>query len=235
MTVETANPYGPFIASGLDIMRAKTAEANGYADKLKVFGDTGALVHEIRDSEDLDSLPESIRQAVAEYRQFADEVNNRLLAAQAKTEAIIKEHDPRFDSSNTEDEETLKASHKAAADEVRNLMKTLQSLGAEIPEDMPELTKVKGSRVSTSTGTGTRRLRLSKITVDGQNVEDSKGNVTNGVLAKYLNDSFDDIDVEVSTLTNLTLEAAGTDDISTVAGDIEYDYRGHKIVVTPKR
>lgn len=198
----------------------------------------GKVVHEIRKDED---TPHAW---IKEYQQWLDK-------AQAAIEKKTKEVDERIKSELVSASEMSDEVYEAKKNEYAELKKGAANalkLAAALPgysedlfADLPALITLSGG--TSGAATGTKRPRLSHLTVDGNEVftvkksddgSESKSFTFTAAAAQISKDS--GTKVAPSDLSAAAFAAAGTDDLSTVTS-VEFNYsageKDYSIVAVP--
>jgi hypothetical protein len=220
--------FETFVTSAVDVLTEQINSANSVADRVINAENQNKLIHEVRETNE--DIPE-----IVEFREW---VNKAQLAIEKRTAAIdqlivergLVDTAPVDVPAETEN-------YKTVAAQVKAMLSTLKMLpgGEDAAKNLPELKSLPGVRKSSGTsggGTGTRRPRLSAITVDYQDgngpvdVFETKvdeqtkesHNVANlTVLSKVLSSKFK-TKIEVKGLQDELFAAAKTDDLSSLDG-----------------
>jgi hypothetical protein len=219
----------------IDVAKVTLAEqieqANATADRVINADNQNKLIHEVRETSD--------DEQIAKFRNWFDQANARIEAEIKKIDQYIV--DQGMVSTATVDVPTETENYKALATNIKAMQSTVKTLlgyddekfkALELPElkSLPGVRKSGGSS-SSGGGTGTRRPRLSAISVDygngdvadiyetkpGENGQPDRHSATLTLLGKTLSDKFK-TKVEVSSLQSELFAAANTDDLSTLEG-----------------
>jgi hypothetical protein len=207
----------------------RAAEADALFKKVQAADNLGSLVSEVRDTKETDD------ENILAFRNFKEDLLSKLNAAEDKIDAYITATYVKPD--DTVDVEKVKAEHKELVKITRTIRQLLEQLDSEnATVGLPDVKNVSGRAVSSASGTGTKRPRLSKIVVDGEEVfamkdekDGTKTQVTSfTVLAAWLSKRVSErfglkgFKVEPSVLSRMAFEEAKTDDLSTVNGPIVF-------------
>lgn len=223
--------FDDFINVAKVTLAEQIAEANTVADRVINADNQNKLIHEVRETSD--------DETIAKFRSWFDQANARIEAEVAKINQYIV--DQGLVSTAVVDVPAETQNYKDLATNIKAMQSTVKTLLGNDDEkfkalELPELKSLPGVRKSggSSTsggGTGTRRPRLSAITVDygdgnvvdvyetkpGENGQPERHSATLTLLAKTLSEKFK-TKVEVSSLQGELFAAANTDDLSTLEG-----------------
>jgi len=222
-TVETPEtdtvviPDSPLVVAGRAEYELLATQANNLFVKVQNVENVNATIAEIRNtSED---------ERIVAFREWKEKVEAALLAKELEVDHIIK---AEFIESEPVDIDAVKAAHKELVGKAKALRTVLTQFAGEAAiHKLPELKSLSGRAVSAGAGTGSKRPRLQSVTVKGVPVFSTKkeedGTTTQvasfTVLAQWLSaKERGGIKVEPKTLQEAAFAAAGTDDLSTLAG-----------------
>lgn len=188
--------------------------ANASAVKIKAAtDDKGKAVEDLIESSD--------DEAVAKFRAWRDDIDAKREAAYTKVREDVKAR--LVPSGENVDVEAEKNTYKDAAAKAKEARKFFVMMGGK-EADLPAIVGLRGSS-STGAQSGIKRPRLSSVTCDGKTVqgEIKQGDGTIKIthtftdLAKFLKSESGE-KVSGSDLQALAFEAAGTEDLSSKAG-----------------
>ncbi len=226
---------------GIDVLavaRTQIEATNALAERIKSASDDGTKrVHDLFASSD--------DAKVVKVREFVEELDSKRESAIQQVHEYIKANllvSDDFDLNKGKDEYAVMVKRAKGA------LEFLSTMGLDVPEDFPA---IKGLRGSGGGGTGGRRPRLSSITCDGAKVsgkrpgKDDKGQPDGTTvethtftdLAKFLSEE-SGTKVTAKDLQAAAFEAAGSDDLSTKAGQsveftVTYGEHTYNVTVVP--
>lgn len=229
MSEQTVTPAGNTDVFGVvKVMVAdQINKANAIAEEVRDSRvNVGKVVHEIRTD------PETEIEWVKEFQEWLAKAN---AAIEAKTKAIderIKAEKVKASEMSDEVYEAKKAEYatlKKGATDAQKLAANLPGYDPAVFADLPALLTLSGG--TSGAATGTKRPRLSNLTVNGEEVfvlkdvkdsdEKVKSYTFTAAAAHISKDS--GVKVQPSDLSAAAFAAAGTDDLSTV-NDVEFNY-----------
>lgn len=217
-----------FVSVAVQTITEQTEQANAVADKILNADNANKLIHEVRNtSED----PE-----IVAFRTWIEKANAQILKRELEIDQYIK--DAGLVDVAPVDIESETTNYNSLATQIKGMLGALKTIpGSEdVLGSIPELKPIPGKRKASSTSsssTGTRRPRLSSITVSGidgsnpvdvyENVKQEDGStktVTNmTVLSKWLTANTEGKpSVNVQDLQSSLFAAAKTEDLSTLDG-----------------
>lgn len=219
---ENTNPLGDLIGVTRSTLVALIGEQNALANRIKSAGNVSALVAEVRDTTATED------EKILAYRKWMDEVNTAILNNQKAIEEYIKS--AGLVDTGDLDVEKATADWKATADKVKAAKGMLKTLGGEDAlKDIPEVVGIPGTRAGGSAATGIRRPRFQDIsyTVAGTEnwvvVSETEGEGAEAKVKTNLTMLGNALSTKEHKVVSKDLQAAlyaaaGTEDISTLAG-----------------
>jgi len=213
--------FAPFIAGAQATIVTETEAANALAEKLIHTDNAFKAIYEVRD--ETVTADENINK----YRIYVADLEAKMEAAAKQIEDYIVAQG-LVDTAPI-DKDAVTAEYKAIAARVKGMVTVLSTIpgGSEVLPQLPELKSIPGTRTGRAgAGAGTPKLRLASITCDGtdvyQDVTDAKTSevkrtVTLSILAAKLSKE-NSVKVEPKDLIAALFAAAGTQDMSTLAG-----------------
>ena len=181
----------PLVEVSRTMWETEVGAANALAQKLRNVGNHVALVHEMRDSAPTDD------EEILAFRKWRAEVDEAILAAEAKVEARIKALG--LVEIDNIDEDKVKAEYKDIADRLKGLRSstarfiTDESVAEAVFNSWPALIAAPGTRVSSGgigKGAGVEKARIAKILVGDteifEDVDGKDGEVTRKVTLTIL-------------------------------------------------
>lgn len=219
-----ANDMLTMLATGLT---SQTGEANGLAEKISAAtSDRTKLVHDHLTDENTED------EKILAYQEFVEKANAEI---EAQTEAarayVMEKYLPEVDDSAIEAQKTQYAALVAQIKAARKFASTIPGYKDEDLAEVPALKTLRGG--TAGGGTGSKRPRLQRVSyrtatnqpwveVSTQRAgkDGTEVTVTNfSLLATTLKDVFK-AKVEVKDLQAAAFDAAGTDDLSTLNGNV---------------
>lgn len=219
-----ANDMLTMLATGLT---TQTEQANGLQEKISAAtSDRTKLVHDHLTDENTED------EKILAYQEFVEKANAEI---EAQTEAarayVMEKYLPEVDDSAIEAQKTEYASLVAQIKAARKFAATIPGFTEDDLKDVPVLKTLRGG--TAGGGTGSKRPRLQRVSYrtatnqpwvaveterDGK--DGTKVTVTNfSLLATTFKDVFKQ-KVEVKDIQAAAFDAAGTDDLSTLNGNV---------------
>lgn len=214
-TPEVVIPDSPLVTAGRAEYETLATQANELFGKVQAAENVNATIAEVRNS--------SEDETIVKFRDWLEKANARIIAETDKVDAYIKAN---LVSQEPVDVEAVKASHKELVTKAKALRTVLtQFAGDNAIHGLPELKSLSGRAVSAGAGTGGKRPRLQTVKVGEKEIYSEKkeddGTVTHvasfTVLAAWMSKDAK-VKVEPKQLQEAAFAAAGTDDLSTLAG-----------------
>jgi hypothetical protein len=201
---------------------AQTEQANAIVQQITAATqDSGKLVHDVRTDES------ATDENVKAFQEWYEKANAAIEAKVAEINAYIKANLLPESGANV-DVDALKEEYKTLRQSIKTATAFVATLPGYSADDfkVPELKNLRGG-TSGTTGSGGKRPRLESIWVNGKLIEkvtqDKQGNdvhTSNFTLAAAEISKAAKSKVEVKDLQAAAFEAAGTDDLSTLAGTV---------------
>jgi hypothetical protein len=242
INMSTATPEAPAVNDMVAVVASKIAEqteqANALVGKLNsATTDTKALVHQIRD--DADNAVGSNNEVVKAWREWSEVAMAEYEAKRAQVDEYIAANLlPKADESF--DAEAAKAQYQELKKTIAAGKTFLTKMFGENALDGTNVPDLKSLRGGTSSSTGAKRPRLANVWLGDAQGEtfrrifdkvEQKYGTTNEVqtfslLASVLSSKDEaNVKVEPKDLQAAAFAEAGTDDLSTKAGEIiEFAY-----------
>lgn len=196
----------------VSILQTKIDAANSLATEAqKVLGNSAKTLREARDNSD--------DAKVVEFRKWLERAEAQIEKKRSEIDNYIRES-LGLSGAWTEDEVKAKrAEHKTLRDEIKELRSVVEGMAKFTGESLPELPDVLNFSGTVSTGgaTGTRRLRLDKVEVNGKEVDN-----LSAVASLIKRESGKP--VATADLQKVIFEKAGTDDVSKFPNDINFEW-----------
>lgn len=221
-TVETTETETPAVETtqneAILALVAKASEAYGKANEIakRVARAQGSVAKDIKDAretsedETVVKFREWLDLALAKINEETDKVNKHIVDS-----GIVKGVETMSDDDVTK----AKAEHKSHKDEGNEAWGAAETVAKILGETMPAKPEVlnlsgKASKSGAGTGTGGRRLRFAKVTVNGEEVKNLAA-VAQKIKAKTKEN------VTATDLQKALFETVGTDDMSKI-NDTEF-------------
>jgi len=236
--------YSGFVEGAVTTLKGAISENNVRAERITNANNSQALVFQYREEAETDDA------TILTYRQKFQQAEEAILKWQNEVDAYILEKG--YVSTEAVDVEAETVAWRESASTIKAMTKVLVTLpgGEDAAKDLPEVKGIPGARVGGGSSTGTRRPRFSSISytvagtdnwVDVSKTEGegedavSKTNLT--LLAGVL--STKEHKVAASDLQAPMFDAAGTGDLSTLAGKpVEFGFSvgdvNYIVRVTPR-
>ncbi len=237
MTETVVNPMQQVLDVNRTMFVATAEQANALAAQYKAQGNTDETVADLIETSDHEN--------VVKFRQFRDDLSEKILAAQTAVEGWVRDNLlPKADDAKSPEE--LKAEWTVLRDQLKAVTAVLKQFGGEdAVKDLPEVMSI-GRSGKAGSQSGVRRPRVSRILL--ANAKDAE-NKTEVYTEKKNDDGTTDRVVRMSTLAQkLGVEpsklieaadtAAGTKDWASLSGKpFEFAYATESdnwiITVTP--
>lgn len=209
------------------MLQEQTVKANAIADEVKKSRvDETKLIHQIRDED------ETTDEVIIRFREALAKLDAKREEIIANATEHVKKNLPKSEMSD----EVFEAKKKEY-DELKKAVTSTQKLAKNVPgytddvfKDVPKLLSLSGG----TTGTGTKRPRLSFLTIDGEEVftmkkvknddgsEEEVKSYTFTTAAEYINEKVKGAKVKPSDLSAEAFATLGSDDLS--GGKVEFTY-----------